>query len=90
MIEAELYLDDFDGIIAGDPALGDEIAGFNCNDQALFKTPHFWLSPQKHGARRRMPHSPPVIAFSSLWEPSLVFRRCFLRRCPHKQCCREE
>ncbi len=47
MVEAEVYPDDFDGIIAGDPALGDLIAGFNWNDQVLFKTPHSWLPPQK-------------------------------------------
>jgi hypothetical protein len=47
MVEAEVYPDDFDGIIAGDPALGNEIAGFNWNDKALFKTPKSWLPPAK-------------------------------------------
>ncbi len=47
MVEAEVYPDDFDGIVAGDPALGDLIAGFNWNDKALFKTPKSWLPPQK-------------------------------------------
>jgi feruloyl esterase len=34
IVEAEVYPDDFDGIIAGDPAIGDPFIGFNWNEQA--------------------------------------------------------
>ncbi len=34
LVEAEKYPDDFDGIIAGDPAAGNIFAGFNWNEQA--------------------------------------------------------
>jgi feruloyl esterase len=33
MVEAEKFPTDFNGIVAGDPAIGDPIAGFNWNDQ---------------------------------------------------------
>jgi len=35
MVEAQKFPDDYDGIVAGDPAINDPIAGFNWNDQAL-------------------------------------------------------
>jgi tannase/feruloyl esterase len=47
MVEAQKFPTDFDGILAGDPAIGDSIAGFNWNDQALFKTVHSWIPPEK-------------------------------------------
>ena len=45
MVEAEKFPTDFNGIIAGDPAIGDPIAGFNWNDQALLKSAAGYLSP---------------------------------------------
>jgi Tannase and feruloyl esterase len=47
MVEAEVYPDDFDGIIAGDPAIGNLIVGFNWNDEALLATPDTWIPPAK-------------------------------------------
>ena len=47
MVEAQQFPTDFDGIIAGDPAIGLAIAGFNWNYQALFKTVNSWLPPTK-------------------------------------------
>jgi feruloyl esterase len=35
MVEAQKFPDDYNGIIAGDPAINDPIAGFNWNDLAL-------------------------------------------------------
>jgi feruloyl esterase len=45
MVEAEKFPTDFNGIVAGDPAIGDPIAGFNWNDQALLKSSAGYLSP---------------------------------------------
>ena len=47
LVEAQLFPTDYNGIIAGDPAIGDPIAGFNWNDQALFATPDSYLPPDK-------------------------------------------
>jgi feruloyl esterase len=35
MVEAQKFPDDYNGIVAGDPAIGNPIAGFNWNDLAL-------------------------------------------------------
>jgi feruloyl esterase len=45
MVEAEKFPTDFNGIVAGDPAIGDPIAGFNWNDKALLKSSAAYLSP---------------------------------------------
>ncbi|MGH8013101.1 MAG: tannase/feruloyl esterase family alpha/beta hydrolase, partial [Candidatus Binataceae bacterium] len=45
MVEAQKFPDDYNGIIAGDPAIGDPIAGFNWNDQALLASPASYLTP---------------------------------------------
>jgi Tannase and feruloyl esterase len=45
MVEAEKFPSDFNGIVAGDPAIGDPIAGFNWNDRALLKSSAGYLSP---------------------------------------------
>lgn len=48
MVEAQQYPTDFDGVVAGDPAIGSLIAGFNHNyTKALFKTPDSWIPPTK-------------------------------------------
>ncbi len=47
MVEAETYPTDFDGIMAGDPAIGNEIAGYNWNQEALFRTVHSWIPSDK-------------------------------------------
>ncbi len=47
LVEAEKFPDDFNGIVAGDPAISDPIAGFNWNDLALLSdsTGDSWLPP---------------------------------------------
>jgi feruloyl esterase len=45
LVEAEKFPTDYNGIVAGDPAIGDPIAGFNWNDHALLKSPAGYLSP---------------------------------------------
>ncbi len=45
LVEAQKFPTDFDGIVAGDPAIGDPIAGFNWNDQALLKSSAGYLTP---------------------------------------------
>jgi len=45
LVEAEKFPTDYNGIVAGDPGIGDPIAGFNWNDQALLKSPAGYLSP---------------------------------------------
>ena len=47
MVEAEQFPTDFNGIIAGDPAIGTVIPGFNWNYQALFKTIDSWIPADK-------------------------------------------
>lgn len=47
LVEAQKFPLDFNGIVAGDPAIGDPIAGFNWNQQALLAKPDSWLSPKK-------------------------------------------
>ncbi len=45
LVEAQKFPTDFNGIIAGDPAIGDPNAGFNWNDQALLQSPDGYLDP---------------------------------------------
>jgi feruloyl esterase len=45
LVEAQKFPMDFNGIIAGDPAIGNPIAGFNWNDQALLQSPDGYLDP---------------------------------------------
>ena len=45
LVEAQKFPADFNGIVAGDPAIGDPIAGFNWNDRALLKSSAGYLSP---------------------------------------------
>jgi feruloyl esterase len=45
LVEAQLYPDDYKGIVAGDPAIGDPIAGFNWNERALLLPPDAYLPP---------------------------------------------
>ncbi|HLK87020.1 MAG TPA: tannase/feruloyl esterase family alpha/beta hydrolase [Candidatus Binataceae bacterium] len=46
LVEAQKFPTDFNGIVAGDPAIGDPIAGFNWNDQALLKSSAGYLTPE--------------------------------------------
>ncbi|MGH7935349.1 MAG: tannase/feruloyl esterase family alpha/beta hydrolase, partial [Candidatus Binataceae bacterium] len=43
LVEAQKFPDDYKGIIAGDPAISDPIAGFNWNDQALLSSAAAYL-----------------------------------------------
>ncbi len=45
LVEAEEFPTDFNGIIAGDPAIGDPIAGFAANAQTLLASPDRYLPP---------------------------------------------
>ncbi len=47
LVEAQKFPNDFNGIVAGDPAISDPIAGFNWNDLALLSdsTGDSWLPP---------------------------------------------
>lgn len=45
LVEAQKFPDDYDGIVAGDPAISDPIAGFNWNYQALFSSSDAYLPP---------------------------------------------
>jgi feruloyl esterase len=47
LVEAERYPADFDGIAAGDPALGAVIAGFNWNQEHLTSTADAYLPADK-------------------------------------------
>ncbi|HUN59061.1 MAG TPA: tannase/feruloyl esterase family alpha/beta hydrolase [Candidatus Binataceae bacterium] len=47
MVEAQKYPTDYHGIVAGDPAIGYPIAGFNWNDQALLANTDNYLPPAK-------------------------------------------
>jgi feruloyl esterase len=44
LVEAQLFPDDYNGIVAGDPAISDPIAGFNWNDDALLSSSDAYLS----------------------------------------------
>lgn len=45
LVEAQKYPSDYDGIVAGDPAMGDPFIGFNWNFQALLQSPDTYLDP---------------------------------------------
>jgi feruloyl esterase len=45
LVEAQKFPTDYNGIVAGDPAIGDPIAGFNWNAQALLKSSAGYLAP---------------------------------------------
>ena len=45
MVEAEKFPTDFNGIIAGDPSLGNPKAGFNWNAKAMLKSSTGYLTP---------------------------------------------
>ncbi len=47
LVEAQRYPADFDGVIAGDPALGPVIPGFNWNQQHLTATADNYIPPDK-------------------------------------------
>ena len=47
LIEAEKYPADFDGIVAGDPVLGNAFLGFNWNAKHLLATPDSYLTTDK-------------------------------------------
>ncbi|MGE0823148.1 MAG: tannase/feruloyl esterase family alpha/beta hydrolase [Candidatus Binatia bacterium] len=47
LVEAQQYPEDFDGIIAGAPALGNWPAGFNWNMQQLTAAPENYIPPDK-------------------------------------------
>ena len=44
LVEAQKFPADYQGIIAGDPAISDPIAGFTWNDKALLSSPDSYLS----------------------------------------------
>jgi feruloyl esterase len=44
LVEAQKYPYDFIGIVSGDPGIGNPVAGFNWNDQALLKSNAGYLS----------------------------------------------
>lgn len=47
LMEAQKFPSDFDGIVAGDPFLGDAFVGFNWNAKHLLATPDNYLPPDK-------------------------------------------
>ena len=47
LVEAQKYPSDYNGIVAGDPAIGYPVAGFNWNDQALLSSAASYLPPAK-------------------------------------------
>jgi Tannase and feruloyl esterase len=47
LVEAERFATDFDGLLAGDPAIGAVTPGFNWNQQHLTATAHNYLSTDK-------------------------------------------
>ncbi len=47
LVEAQRYPSDFDGIVAGDPALGTWLAGFNWNQEHLTATASNYLAADK-------------------------------------------
>ena len=47
LVEAQHYPDDFDGIVAGDPALGEFVAGFNWNQEHLTAASANFLTEDK-------------------------------------------
>jgi feruloyl esterase len=47
LIEAQEFPTDFNGIVAGAPAIGDAIAGFNWNEESLLRSPKGYLTSAK-------------------------------------------
>jgi feruloyl esterase len=47
LVEAEQYPTDFDGIVAGDPLLGDAFIGLNWSGEHLTVTPDNYIPPEK-------------------------------------------
>jgi len=47
LVEAQQFPTDFNGIVAGDPAIGDTIAGFNWNERNLLQSPKSYLNSSK-------------------------------------------
>ena len=47
MIEAQKFPTDFNGIVAGAPAIGNPIAGFNWNQESLLRSPKGYLTSAK-------------------------------------------
>jgi feruloyl esterase len=47
LVEAEQYPADFDGIVAGDPLLGDSVIGYNWNEEHLTASAQNYISPDK-------------------------------------------
>ena len=47
LVEAEQYPADFDGIVAGDPALGNVVIGSNWNEEHLTAMPGNYIPPEK-------------------------------------------
>jgi feruloyl esterase len=47
LVEAQQFPTDFNGIVAGDPAIGDPAAGFNWNERNLSQSPKSYLSTSK-------------------------------------------
>jgi Tannase and feruloyl esterase len=45
LVEAQKFPTDYNGIIAGDPAISNPIAGFNWNEEAILQSSDTWLSP---------------------------------------------
>jgi Tannase and feruloyl esterase len=45
LVEAQEFPTDYNGIIAGDPAISNPIAGFNWNEEALLASSDSWLTP---------------------------------------------
>ena len=44
LIEAQQFPTDFNGIVAGAPAIGNPIAGFNWNQESLLRSPKGYLT----------------------------------------------
>jgi feruloyl esterase len=47
LLQAQQYPGDFDGIVAGAPALGNQVAGYNWNIHHLTASPESYLPPDK-------------------------------------------
>jgi feruloyl esterase len=47
LVEAQQFPTDFNGIVAGAPAIGDAIAGFNWNEESLLRSPKGYLTSAK-------------------------------------------
>ena len=47
LVEAQEFPTDFNGIVAGAPAIGDTMAGFNWNEESLLRSPKGYLTTAK-------------------------------------------